>query len=173
MAQKLPIPDVVPFRCGGHDVLDFLNTVDTWLKPSTRDYLDTFEKLIAWSEASGLINSRSGRALRTAKSEQAKATLAEALDLRHTLFRTFGAMIDNVPPRQKDLSALNGWLREARGKQELIVQNAHLEWVWAADMEPRSPVLLLSLAAADLIETRPQPPQAVSWPRRVWLVFPG
>jgi hypothetical protein len=47
--RSTPTEVVVPFRFGGHLDLDFVNTVDSWIRPVTRDYLATFPERIGWS----------------------------------------------------------------------------------------------------------------------------
>jgi predicted RNA-binding Zn ribbon-like protein len=152
MSNRAHIEPAVPFRCGGHDALDFVNTVDSWVQPFERDYIGTFEKLVAWSRQVGLIEASNLRSLIATPPRIAAAAHREALTLRDSLLHIFGAVIDGGSPRRSDMLALNALLGEARGKQAFTRSADRFSWSWASDVDARTPTLLVALAAADLLE---------------------
>ena len=101
MSNRAHIEPAVPFRFGGHDALDFVNTVDSWVRPFERDYIETFEKLVAWSWQVGLIDASKVRSLIATPPRIAAAAHREALALRDSLLHVFGAIIDDEAPRQR------------------------------------------------------------------------
>lgn len=170
MSNRAHTDPVVPFRFGGHDALDFVNTVDTRARPFERDYIDTFEKLVAWSGQGGLIEASSVRSLIATPARIAAAAHREALALRESLFRVFGAIIDDGAPSRGDMLALNVLFGEARGRQVLTRSAGKFSWSWAGDVDARTPALLVALAAADLLEhldptrlKRCPPPDGCGW----------
>jgi predicted RNA-binding Zn ribbon-like protein len=152
MSNRAHIEPAVPFRFGGHDALDFVNTVNTWVRPFERDYIETFGKLIAWSWQVGLIDASKVPSLSETPPRIAAAAHREALTLRGSLLQIFGAVIDGGVPRRADMLALNALLAEARSKQVLTPGAGEFGWVWAGDVDARTPTLLIALAAAELLE---------------------
>jgi predicted RNA-binding Zn ribbon-like protein len=152
MSNRVQIDQAVPFRFGGHDALDFVNTVDSRVRPVERDYIDTFEKLVAWSRQVGLIDTSKVRGLTATPPRIAAAAHREALALRDSLLQVFGAVIDDDSPRRSDMLALNVLLAEARSKQVLTPRAGKFGWSWAGDVDARTPTLLIALAAAHLLE---------------------
>jgi predicted RNA-binding Zn ribbon-like protein len=152
MPNRAHTDQAVPFRFGGHDALDFVNTVDSWVRPFERDYIETFEELIAWSRQVGLIDASKVRGLIATPRRVAAAVHREALALRDSLLRIFDAVIDDDSPRRSDMLALNALLAEARSKQVLTPRARKFGWSWAGDVDARTPTLLIALAAADLLE---------------------
>lgn len=152
MSNRAPIEAAVPFRFGGHDALDFVNTVDSWVRPFERDYIETFEKLVAWSWQVGLIEAANVRSLIATPTRIAAAAHREARALREALLHVFGAIIDDEAPRRGDMLALNVLLGEARGRQVLTRSAGKFSWSWAGAVDARTPTLLVALAASDLLE---------------------
>jgi predicted RNA-binding Zn ribbon-like protein len=153
VAAPSPLADaVVPFRLGGHAALDFVNTLDSWSRPATRDYLGSFEKLVRWSREGGFIGAKDADRLLEQPARTRRAAESEALRLRASLERIFGAVIEGASPARDDLEVLNRLLREARGKQELVGSDGIFEWRWSADPVSPSPALRVALAAAELLE---------------------
>ena len=152
MSNRARIEPAVPFRFGGHDALDFVNTVDSWMRPFERDYIETFEQLVAWSRQVGLIEAAKARSLLGTTPRFAAVAHREALALRDLLLRIFGAVIDDDTPRRSDMLTLNRLLAEARRQQVLTPSAGKFGWTWAGEVDPRTPTLLIALAAADLLE---------------------
>jgi predicted RNA-binding Zn ribbon-like protein len=143
---------IVPFRFGGHTALDFVNTVDSWVKPVTRDYIDNFAKLVGWTRQVGLIDDKCARRLvRDSSPKRATIVHGEAIELRRVLLRSFDAVIDGSPPLKGDIAMLNALLKEAREKQKLVPLSGKFDWVWTSPLDARAPILLIALAAADLL----------------------
>jgi predicted RNA-binding Zn ribbon-like protein len=156
----MPVPtdpnssqSIVPFRFGGHDALDFVNTVDSWVRPITRDYIDNFAKLVGWTRQVGLIDDESAeRLVRRSSSKRATVAHCEAIEVRRVLLRAFGAIIDGTSPHNSDIATLNALLKEVRGKQDFVALSGKFDWVWTSPLDARTPILRVALAAGDLLE---------------------
>jgi hypothetical protein len=144
MSNRVRVEPVVPFRFGGHVALDFVNTVDSRTRPSERDYIDTFQRLIAWSRQVCLIQPAHIRNLLDAPPTIAVAAHREALALRDSLHHVFGAVIDDGVPPRDDMLALNLLLGPARGKQVLTRSAGKFHWSWTRDEDARTPALLVA-----------------------------
>ena len=144
---------IVPFRFGGHVALDFVDTVDSWVRPVTRDYIDSFAKLLGWTRQVGLIDEESAEGLVGRISpKRATAALGEAIEFRRVLLCAFGAIIDGSPQDNDGTAMLNALLKEARDKQDFVACPGSFKWVWASPLDVRTPILRIALAAGDLLE---------------------
>jgi predicted RNA-binding Zn ribbon-like protein len=143
---------VVPFRFGGHIALDFVNTVDSWIRPATRDYVDSFAKVVGWTNQVGLIDDAAVRSiLRKTSLRMAQDAHEEAIRLRGVLLRVLGAIVEGSAPPEGDVSTLNVWLKEARANQVFVAGPERLDWLWDGAFDARSGLLLISLEAAELL----------------------
>ena len=144
---------VVPFRLGGQVALDFVNTVSSWTKSVSNDYLGSFAKLVAWTQQSGLIDDENARGLLNRTSAKRSAlSLHEVVELRGIVRRILVAIIDDTPPAGNDLKSLNAILKEARAEQTLTCASGTFGWELRASVDPRSLILTIALAAADFLE---------------------
>lgn len=144
----------VAFRLGGHVALDFVNTVDAWSRPATRDDLATFERLAAWTAQVRLLTEAEAERLAALPAPATDNAHVEALGLRVLLLRLLGAVIDGRPTASEDVDALNALLAEARAGQRLADrgEEGRFGWRWAAPVGPRTPAMLVALEAAGLLE---------------------
>ena len=142
---------VVSLRLGGHPALDFVNTVDSWTRPIRRDDLETFASVVAWAAQMGLLPEDEAERLVVLPDSATRQDYAEAVVLRTQLERMFGAIIDGHAPAPVDLDGLNALLAEARAGQRLVVGEGHYAFAWTAPVTLRTPMLLVVLAAADLL----------------------
>jgi predicted RNA-binding Zn ribbon-like protein len=142
--------------CGGDPALDFVNTLggvregpwdDEWL----RDYRD----IAAWSRHAGLVaDPTAARLLERAAADPAQAahTYAEALALRETMYRIFGAEAYHAVGSSQDLAALAAGYRDALAHARLVPAQQRMTWVWEEE-DVRLPLWLLADAAVDLLRS--------------------
>lgn len=92
---------------GGDPALDFINTV-TGRDKSPHDWLDSYERLVEWSELVGLLPRKYSRGLREKMRDEKSASraLARAKELREALFAIFSAMSRDTTPSRTDLALL-------------------------------------------------------------------
>jgi predicted RNA-binding Zn ribbon-like protein len=144
---------IVPFRCGGQIALDFVNTVDSWVRPIERDYISDFPKLAAWCAEVGILTKRDAARLASLSDSQTSAAFRKAHELRAMLLRVFGSVIDRRQVAAPDMAALNTLLRKARDGQCFVARQG--QFIWFRDGEPvlTSPIEVLALEAAALLES--------------------
>lgn len=113
---------------GGDPALDFANTVVTRRGEHAEDLLGSYSALVKWSEQSGLIDSKAGRALirEAARSPiRAGRALRAAIEIRETIFRAFSGELDDATLRR--LSDLSD---EALLHRRLVRHGDGVGWEW-------------------------------------------
>jgi predicted RNA-binding Zn ribbon-like protein len=94
---------------GGEVCLDFANTMGgTRAAPSDR--LHDYGDLVRWAAHAGAIDEPEVQPLLTAadaRSDEADAVFARALELREAVFRIFASVADDASPAAADLARLN------------------------------------------------------------------
>ena len=109
---------------GGRLCLDFVNSAN-WLEGAACDErLNSMHDLLAWGRRLGLLD-EAGRQVLTARAEAAPAAaardLAQVIALRGSLWRLFGAVVEDDPAaRTEALGTLNAVLRRKTGCALLV-----------------------------------------------------
>jgi predicted RNA-binding Zn ribbon-like protein len=101
---------------GGHEALDFSNTVAWSPRGPSNDRLVSYDRLLEWARRVSLVSpAESRRAARRAHSSpgKARAALERAVRVRAALHRTFSSVVRNQPIPRSDLKILNGTLRRS------------------------------------------------------------
>ena len=101
---------------GGNTALDFANTVNGIRPHNPREELTTYEALISWSRAAGVIDATAYEVLsRRAASDpvRAQAILARARELREAIHDIVMASMHNRQPSPDDLQILNAALKRS------------------------------------------------------------
>jgi predicted RNA-binding Zn ribbon-like protein len=116
---------------GGRLCLDFVNTVDSHLKPQPKEYLHSYADLVAWSLRLGALEEGAAAQLiahAEASLQPAEAVLAEARTLRGALFDVFRALsLAQVPPAT-GLAALNRVLAATPAQPQLVAKAGGVSW---------------------------------------------
>ncbi|HEX6177455.1 MAG TPA: ABATE domain-containing protein [Thermoanaerobaculia bacterium] len=136
---------------GGHPALDFVNTV-AWPEPMG-ERLTSYERLVRWSEAAGLLaRSSATRLLARARREPSGATaaLARALSDRILLHRLF-ARRSAGQLESSDLRDLNRALRDIAPRRHLSASGHAIAWAWQIDDDLESPLWPVIWSAAELL----------------------
>ena len=153
---KKSLADIEPM--GGHPVLDFVNTVHSRFQADITDYLHSYEDVVQWQLAAGLVSKRSADTLlATAGADPAQAARAFkcAIGLRETLYDIFLAIAHNEMPTQEKLDQLNGLLASHSSQQRL--QLAEEEVCWECQINTSKCESLIGpivRAAAELLTSR-------------------
>ena len=146
--------------CGGHPVLDFVNSLDNRFNSSRGcvEGLQSYEDLLRFTRAARLLHpAQIAQVARTAVPEGARA-LRAARALRETLAATFYAMVAGQPPPAGELAALERYFLTADRHRGLCWRHdageqPGLAWSWRQEEEGDAelPVWVLALAARDLL----------------------
>lgn len=95
---------------GGDASTDFVNTVDWTAAGLQNDELGDYAAVTRWAEQAGLVAGSAAAHLRQVASErpaEARATLAQARELRSLLHRVFAAVAEERAPDSADIDGLN------------------------------------------------------------------
>jgi predicted RNA-binding Zn ribbon-like protein len=143
---------------GGWMCLDFANTVSTRdeaLYRLHREYLTSYDQLVAWSQHAGLLAENEAKAmLQTAADHPALAAAAldRAIALREAIYGIFSAIAHDREPAGGDLAAMNSALHEALSRQEVVRSDGRFRWTWVLDGDDLDRILWpIVRSAADLL----------------------
>ena len=115
---------------GGNIGLDFANTINSRFAP-TRDYLGTYDGLVAWAERADVVPVGTSQALLERAAGDPAGTarvLQRAYRLRDAIYRTFSAIATGASPADDDVRTIlsaygsavaRGSLDDASGKPTL------------------------------------------------------
>lgn len=158
-SHELPSLRVVPHEftpadfCGGHVVLDFVNTA-AGLNRDPRDWLDGYARLVEWAELAGICDPALRRELIAqdrASPRRGQVALGRIRLLRSALYALIHSIRDGTRPRAVAVDELQQWCRH--GGTELQLR-------WHRDGSLRSSVescgldligVTIALAAAELL----------------------
>ncbi len=102
-------------RIGGALCLDLANTASWQAERRTTEHLNNFRDLVRWCTESSAISQSTATALleeAEQNSVRGEAVLAEAKELRETLYRIFFALSRRNAPPRRDLERLNETLAQ-------------------------------------------------------------
>jgi predicted RNA-binding Zn ribbon-like protein len=124
---------------GGNLGLDFANTINSRLEPTT-DYLRAYDGLIAWAVRVGLLEIEAGRALFDRARTDPRGmdrSLHRAHGLRNAIYRTFSAIAAGEPPASANVQGiLRAYGRAAaRGSTDGDPGQAPLRWPVGSTLE--------------------------------------
>ena len=116
--------------------LDFANTVEPRIASNgrMRDYLTSYDELIAWSLHAGSLDTEEGETLRKAAADQpdaAQAALAQALTLREAIYGTFSAIAEGEQADPQALQIIMAAYAQAMDKAHFMPSNANFTLSWS------------------------------------------
>jgi len=139
---------------GGRVCLDFANTLGA-SREHPREYLGSYEDLVAWSRQAGVLTDGEARRLiREARHRpgDAAATLARAVTLREAIFRAFARVTEGRSPEANDVAALNAALAQALPQLRIEASRDGFTWTWHAEAGDLDRMLwTVARSAADLL----------------------
>jgi len=117
---------------GGHVALDFLNTGGGDTKARDVERLASYEDLLSWSTAAGIIDDSEYEALASAAEKSphtAKRSLTELVIQRESLYRYVSASIDGMPVAELDRRQIEESFHKASAQAQLLASSGQLaEW---------------------------------------------
>jgi len=136
MAAKLEPYQHDPYLSGGRDCLNFANTVGGRRPDRPREYLNTYNDLLAWSLHAGLLDgAQADHLAREAERRPAEAAqvLAEAISLREAIYQIFSANARAETVPAADLALLNTALSKALARLKVESDPDGFSWSWPTD----------------------------------------
>jgi predicted RNA-binding Zn ribbon-like protein len=137
-----------------HVALDFVNTLDgRFAARGPTELLTSYDRLLAFSEQAGLLNSLEARRLkRAAQESNTQQALKHAKELREALFTVFAAASRDAPPSDEALDILNQWLAEDRPARVVAWEDGHFAWqTEGGDLDLATLLGRIAEAAAELL----------------------
>lgn len=144
-----------PNLSGGRDCLNFTNTVGGHRPDHPREYLHSYQDLLAWSRHAGLLTeSQTRHLLAEAERRPAEAAqiLAQATTLREAIYRIFSAIAAGRSPTGEDLTILNNALAEALPQLQVVSTQTGFSWAWRSEPSALEAMLWpVARSAAELL----------------------
>jgi predicted RNA-binding Zn ribbon-like protein len=122
---------------GGRLCLDFANTMSGRGTDQLQEHLTSYPALLAWAAHTGTLGGEDEAALERLAGRQAKLAqevLRQAMELRDTVHRIFGAIAHGREAEAADIDTLNEWLARVMVHARLAPAEGGFDWSWA---EPR------------------------------------
>jgi predicted RNA-binding Zn ribbon-like protein len=123
--------DAMLRRLAGHPALDFMNTVDPREGERRVDYLRSFNDLVGWAQAAGVLTRTEARqaAQATAVDERAAArALDRAIALREAIYVIFAAVVARRPAPADAIDELEAAYRQALAHARLTRHASGFSW---------------------------------------------
>lgn len=141
-------------RVGGHPALDFVNTVHAWIEGRPgEEYLRTYEDVLDWNQAAGVIGPRHRRALSRTSPRRQRAAMAKVLSLRAAMYAVFRAIAAGEALPQRSLDRLNEAIRETARWRRLVAGGGEVSCEWDFEDAPPEAVLgPVAWQAAEILE---------------------
>jgi predicted RNA-binding Zn ribbon-like protein len=139
---------LLPRPLSGSPVLDFCNTCAGWNDADRHDYLRTYDDLVVWAAANGLVEPDLARRLRGGRRRRGRTAdvLEEARTLRADLY---AVLVRPTPGRSwRRIAASVG---EANGATVLELGPSGPRWRLAAPDGVRLPILAVARAAGEFL----------------------
>jgi predicted RNA-binding Zn ribbon-like protein len=140
---------------GGAVCLDFVNTLDDRFSAEPKELLKHYVDLARFAEDTGILGDAQGDRLMTRsmqRPEEAKRTLASALQLREAISEIFYALARKKPVPAAWLVILNQHVQEAAQHLGLVAGRQHFEWKFESDSyDLFAPLWPIARDAADLL----------------------
>ena len=135
--------------------IDFVNTLSWRGREVSAEELVNYGDLITWSRQVGIITPQDANKL-FKKADRHPAdgekVLRGAVDLRETIYRIFGAIIENQKPAKDDLATFNNYLSKTMSFSQIINTQKGFSWDSSGDKSKMDWVLNPVIrSAADLL----------------------
>lgn len=134
--------------------LDLTDTIDWRTSDHSKDLLQTYEDLVNWSQKKGVIDpeeSRRMQALASSEKGLGGQVLAQAKDLRETIYRIFSAIAHGRKARPQDVRILNGFLGKAMAKMEVQITESGYRLDWCTEELADKMLYPVAKSAAELL----------------------
>lgn len=121
---------------GGRLCLDFVNTTTARGNAGHRDYLTSYDALLAWGRHTGVISAKQLQILTASAAKEPQAalsTLSLSVALRETIYRLLSSAVRGRRPASADLLQVNIAFQEACRQRAVLQIGAGFEWGWKFD----------------------------------------
>ena len=150
IATAIPRPDLE--LC-----LDLTDTIDWRTSDHSKDSLQSYDDLVDWSIRKGVLDAEESKRLHAlAKSDRttAEQVLAQAKDLRETIYRIFSAIAHENEVRRGDVRTLNRFLGKAMAKIEVQPTESGYKLGWCTDDLADKMLYSVAKSAAALLTSK-------------------
>jgi predicted RNA-binding Zn ribbon-like protein len=138
----------------GHVALDFTNTLDFRYAPDrTTDFLNSYERFLAFCRQSGMISVADIKSLLTTTSEsEARRILRKAIEFREALYLLILSTVRHRRPHAGSLQSFNSFLAAVRTPRRVNWQRAgFVRCDYGIAKSPMGPLWLIIDASAALL----------------------
>lgn len=121
---------------GGRLCLDFVNTATARGSAAHRDYLTSYDAMLAWGRHTGVVSTQQAQRLATLAAKDPQAALSAlslSVSLRETIYRLLGSTVRGRRPESADLLQMNSAFQKASPHRTLLKKGAGFEWGWEFD----------------------------------------
>jgi predicted RNA-binding Zn ribbon-like protein len=122
----------LPRAVAGHPALELCNTLAGWGEDAPKEYLTSYDHLLTWAGALGLVPPTTVRRLRRVAADDPRGAAA-ALDRGRTLRNDLYAALTKPRPPRTALDGLTSRLQDAGGSARLIWSRSGLAVVPGTD----------------------------------------
>jgi len=136
--------------------LDFANTVSWRRSGAPIERLRTYADFASWGRQVGLLSRPQELRLNREAAvhrRQSLHTLARARSLREAIFAIFARVSEPGMPANRDIRALEGWVRTAVWHSKLVDRNGSYHWEPAAAPRMEQVLWRVALSANDLLSS--------------------
>jgi predicted RNA-binding Zn ribbon-like protein len=154
-----PSPPVFEL-CGGHPVLDFVNTVGGMRGTAPREELPRFVDLVAWASQAHVLTPAEAKALTRealAHPKEAERALERARAFREALYRVLLALVESQAPAPADVAVLEGEVQKALAARRLESRAGRFSWTTPGVELMDTVVPRLALACSELLTSEELP----------------
>jgi predicted RNA-binding Zn ribbon-like protein len=121
---------------GGRLCLDFVNTATARGNAGHRDYLTSYDALLAWGRHTGVISANQLQILTASAAKKPQAALSAlslSVALRETIYRLLSSAVRGRRPVSADLLQVNRAFQEACRQRAVLQRGTGFEWGWEFD----------------------------------------
>lgn len=133
--------------------LDFANTMDWHASDHPTETLAGYPDLVEWGRRRGILSSDDAKTLLSeygSSGETGSSVMAEAAELRESVYRLFSDAWHGRPAKEEDLEVLNAQLSKGMSAARVAVEGGTFRWGWKCD--GRTPDMMLWPVARDAAE---------------------
>ena len=132
--------------------IDFVNTLDWRGRAAPVEYLRTFDDVLEWSVAAGVIAGQQAAQLRHVTKSAAERARLRAISFREAAYRLLKAAVHGAKPEPSDVQRTSAVIAQARAHLALRYERGSFGWAFVeAEGDTRLPLWAISLSLDELI----------------------
>lgn len=136
--------------------LDFANSAEWHAAPEPVEKLNTYEDLVGWSWAAGLLSGEQAKQFLDEagrRPDEAADALKGAIALREAVFRLFSGLAGGRGAPSEALTVINTAIPEAFSNAHIVTSASGFEWGWSQEHPDLTAMLWPILRAAAALLT--------------------